>query len=54
MKKKDEEYENFDSTVRGLLRVSHNEIKGKLDKEKAAKKRKKIKTSPVSREAGDR
>lgn len=39
------EYDTFDGLVSGLLRVPHSEIKAKLDAEKKAKKRKKIKTS---------
>ena len=49
--KKNAEFENFDRTMRRLLKVSHNEIKVKLDAEKSAKKRKKIKASSASREA---
>jgi len=48
------EFENFDRTMRGLLRVSHREIKAKLEEEKAAKKRKKSRKSSASREANDR
>jgi len=47
---KSKQFENFDSTMRELLKVSHAEIKTKLDKEKAAKKRKKSKKSSASRE----
>ena len=31
------EFENFDRTMRDLMKVSHNEIKAKLDAEKAEK-----------------
>ena len=49
------EYENFDNAMRQLLKVPHAEIKAKLDKEKAAKKRKKSRKSSASdREANDR
>ncbi len=44
-------YENFDRTMRELIKVPHSEIKAKLDEEKAAKKRKKSRKSPASREA---
>jgi hypothetical protein len=42
------EFDNFDRTMRGLLRVPHSEIKAKLDAEKKAKKRKKSKKSSAS------
>lgn len=49
------EFENFDTLARKLMRVPHSEIKAKLDEEKAAKKRKKSKKSSASgREANDR
>jgi hypothetical protein len=52
---KKNEFENFDRTMRGLLKVTHAEIKTKLDAEKAAKKRKKSKkSSALDREANDR
>lgn len=35
--KPNSEYENFDRTMRELIKVSHDEIKGKLDAEKAEK-----------------
>jgi len=38
--KKSSEYENFDRSLRELLKVSHSEIKTKLDEEKQAKKSK--------------
>jgi hypothetical protein len=41
--KNSEEYEKFDRTMRELIKVPHSEIKAKLDAEKTAKKRKKIK-----------
>lgn len=43
MKRRPSEYENFDRTVRELLKVPHSEIKAKLDAEKEAKKQKKSK-----------
>jgi hypothetical protein len=48
--KKTTEYDNFDRTMRELLKVSHAEIKTKLEAEKEAKKRKKSKKSSASRE----
>ncbi len=50
--KKQSEYERFDQAVRDLLKVSHSEIKAKLDEEKRAKKRKKSRKSSASRVAG--
>jgi hypothetical protein len=44
------EYNNFDRVIGQILRVTHTEIKNKLDKEKVAKKRKKSKKSSASRE----
>lgn len=49
MNKQDEEYENFDRVVRGILKVSHAQLKAKLEKEKTAKKRKKSKKASASR-----
>jgi hypothetical protein len=46
--KKASQYDNFDRTVRDLLKVPHAEIKAKLEEEKAAKKRKKSKKSSAS------
>jgi hypothetical protein len=37
------EFENFDSTMRELMKVPHSEIKAKLDEEKKNKKRKRRK-----------
>ena len=39
MKNTTSEYERFDSTMRRLISVSHDEIKAKLDAEKAEKKK---------------
>lgn len=50
MKRKQSEYDNFDHAMRQILSVSHAEVKAKLDKEKAAKKRKKSKKSSASRD----
>jgi hypothetical protein len=38
--KKADEFENFDRTMRELMKVSHSEIKAKLDAEKSAKEHK--------------
>lgn len=38
MKNAPSEYENFERTVRELLKVPHGEIKAKLDAEKEAKR----------------
>jgi hypothetical protein len=54
MKKKESQFNNFDRVMTGLLQVPHAEIKKKLDLEKSAKKRKKSRTSPASREAVER
>lgn len=48
------EYDKFERTVTDLLKVPHSEIKEQLEAERKAKKRKKSKTSSVSREASDR
>ena len=45
-----EEYDNFDRTMRELMKVPHSELKAKLDAEKRAKKRKKSRKSSASRE----
>ena len=48
--KPSEEFENFDRTMRALVSVSHDEIKAKLDAEKAAKnKKRKAKASALDR-----
>jgi len=39
-KQTQQEYDNFDLTMRSLLRVPHSEIKEKLEAEKQAKKAK--------------
>jgi len=41
MKTKASEFENFDRTMRELLKVPHGEIKAKLEEEKAKKLRNK-------------
>jgi len=45
---KKDEYGNFDRTMRDLLKVSHAEIKARLDEERAQKKRKKATQSSAS------
>jgi hypothetical protein len=49
--KKQDEYKKFENLSRKLLGVPHAEIKNKLDAEKTAKKRKKLKVSGASRDA---
>ena len=49
--KRKSEFERFDSTMRALLSVPHDEIKAKLDEEEASKKRTKSKKSSAFREA---
>lgn len=39
------EYKRFDRTIRKLMRVSHAEIKARLEAERKAKKRKKARQS---------
>ena len=41
------EYDNFDRTMRDLVKIPHSEIKAKLDAEKKAKKRKAKKISAL-------
>jgi hypothetical protein len=53
MKKKSSEYDNFDKLASSVLKVPHNEVKDKMEKEQEAKKRKKSKQSSASREAND-
>jgi hypothetical protein len=53
MAKRNYEYENFDATMRQLMKVSHTDLKAKLDAEKAAKKRK-PKTSASGRASRDK
>jgi len=48
MKNKNE-FDNFDATMKRLIKVPHSEIKAKLDAEKAAKKRKLKRTSASGR-----
>ncbi len=49
------EFQNFDRTMRELIKVPHSEIKAKLDAEKREKqKRKAKKTSASGRASGDK
>jgi len=43
--RKNSEFENFDRTMRDLMKVPHSEIKAKLDAEKRAKKKRPKKES---------
>jgi hypothetical protein len=45
---KNAEFENFDRTMRDLMKVPHSEIKAALDAEKAAKQKKKRKAKKPS------
>jgi hypothetical protein len=40
VQKRNVEFEKFNNTMRDLMKVSHGELKAKLDAEKAAKKAK--------------
>lgn len=42
---KQSEFENFDKTMRELMKVPHSEIKAKLDEEKKAKAKKRQRKS---------
>jgi hypothetical protein len=46
MKRSSEEYDNFDRTMRELMKVPHDEIKAALDAEKVEKKKRKAKKKP--------
>jgi hypothetical protein len=48
MTKPNEEFENFDRTMRDLMSVPHDEIKAALDAEKAEKQKKKRKAKKPS------
>jgi hypothetical protein len=50
MKTQNSEFENFDSTMRTLMKVPHSEIKAKLDAERRAKKKRKAKKQPSASE----
>ncbi len=45
-------YDRFANLTRDLLRVSHDDVKSKLEAEKRTKKRKKSRKSSASRVAG--
>jgi len=53
VKREIREFENFDRTMRQLMKVPHSKIKAKLEAEKTAKKRKPKRTS-ASRDSNDR
>jgi len=42
------EFEKFDSTMRKLMNVPHSKIKAKLDAEKRAKQKRKVKKPSAS------
>ena len=44
------EYDNFDRTMKELIKVPHSQLKAQLDAEKKGKKRKKSKKSSAFRE----
>jgi hypothetical protein len=43
---KNQEFNNFDRTMRDLMKVPHEEIKAELDAEKAQKPKRKAKKKP--------
>ncbi len=43
MTKSNEQFENFDRTMRELIKVPHSEIKAALDAEKREKQKRKVK-----------
>jgi hypothetical protein len=53
VKDKTSEFENFDRTMRDLMKVPHDDIRRELEAEKATKKRKRkpVKTSASDRDA---
>lgn len=51
--KSQKEFIAFEGLVSRLMQVPHSEIKAKLEEEKRARKRKKIKPSSASRELGE-
>ena len=48
------EFDNFDRTMQELLKVSHSDIKAKLDAEKAEKQKKKRKTKTSASDRASR
>jgi hypothetical protein len=54
MREQKTEFEKFDTTMRKLIAVPHSEIKSKIDAEKAAKKKRKVKKPSASRDSSDR
>ena len=45
-KESESEFDRFDSTMRQLMNVSHDDLKAKLDAEKATKKQTKKRRAP--------
>jgi hypothetical protein len=55
LRKENDEFENFDRTMRELIKVPHSEIKAKLDAEKREKQKRKVRKSSAStRERDDK
>jgi hypothetical protein len=54
MRRVPEEYKKFDDAMSRLLTVSHDELKSKLDAEKAHKKKRKPKASASDRVSSDK
>jgi hypothetical protein len=52
--KNSKEYENFDRTMHQLINVSHDELKAKLDGERAAKKAKRKVKKPYASDRASR
>ncbi len=53
--KKPTEFDNFNRTMRELMKVPHSEIKARLDAEKAVKtKKRKAKSSASGRASGEK
>ena len=44
--KENQEYDRFDKTMRNLMKVSHDDIRAKLEAEKAAKNKKRKAKKP--------
>ena len=55
MKKQDSsEFDNFDRTMRDLMRVPHSEITAELEAERAAKKKIKVKRNDNRQQGNDK
>jgi hypothetical protein len=48
--KSNEEYQNFDRTMRDLMKVTHSTVKAKLNAEKRAKQKRKARPSASARD----